>query len=74
VIRELLVGRSPLAIWADLVAEDLDLVYVETIYASLFAGTLGTKATACLRSRRARRRPRQQRRTNNRSALANIAA
>lgn len=73
VILELGLGRSPVAIWADLRAEDVeDVPCVETIYASLYAGVLGVKASECLRTRRARRRPRQQRHVNRRPALPNI--
>jgi IS30 family transposase len=73
VIAELTVGRSPFAIWADLRVEELELVCVETIYSSLFDGTLGLKPTACLRTRRSRRRSRQSRHVNNRPALPNIS-
>ena len=73
IIAELKLGRSPVAIWADLRAEGLELVCVETIYTSLFAGALGIKPTRCLRSRRARRRGRQHRHANKRPALPNIA-
>ena len=56
VTRELRIGRSPEAIWADLVAEEMvDVPCVETIYSSLYAGALTVKATECLRSRRPRR-------------------
>jgi IS30 family transposase len=37
IIAELKLGRLPVAIWADLRAEGLELVCVETIYTSLFA-------------------------------------
>ena len=73
VVSELKQGRSPVAIWADLVADSEDRVCVETIYASLFAGALGVKPTQCLRSRRGRRRGRQRRHANKRPALPNIA-
>lgn len=74
VVVELRQGRSPEAIWADLVAEDAcERVCVETIYASLYAGVLGVKATECLRSRRPRRRSRQARHSHNRPALPNIS-
>lgn len=67
-------GRSPEAIWADLVAEEVaDRVCVETIYASVFDGTLGIKAVQCLRSRRPRRRRRQARHDNQRPGLPNIS-
>ena len=46
VTSELRRGRSPEAIWADLVAERVaDRVCVETIYASLYAGALDVTAT-----------------------------
>jgi len=62
VTSELRCGRSPEAIWADLVAEGgTDRVCVETIYRAIFAGVLDVKATECLRSRRPRRRRRQAR-------------
>ncbi len=74
VTAELGLGRSPEAIWADLVAEDAsDRVCVETIYTAIYAGALEVKATECLRSRRPRRRPRQTRRPNRRPALPNIS-
>jgi len=47
-------------------------VCVETIYTSVYAGTLGLKARDCLRMRRPRRRSRQQRCANKRPALPNI--
>lgn len=75
VTAELRLGRSPEAIWADLVAEDAgERVCVETIYATVYAGALEVKATECLRSRRPRRRSRQARHPNSRPALPNIAA
>ncbi|MHB8290402.1 MAG: hypothetical protein ACYDEY_14455 [Acidimicrobiales bacterium] len=41
-VAELKLGRSPVAIYADLVAEKSTvLVCVETIYAALYAGTDG---------------------------------
>ena len=71
---ELAEGRSPEAIWADLVADDYPgLVCVETIYSSVYDATLGLKATECLRSRRPRRRGRQVRNANKRAGLPNIA-
>jgi len=71
---ELAEGRSPEAIWADLVADDYPgLVCVETIYSSVYDGTLGLKATECLRSRRPRRRCRTARNANKRAGLPNIA-
>ncbi|HXH55739.1 IS30 family transposase, partial [Iamia sp.] len=67
-------GRSPVAIWADLVAEDVTgRVCVETIYAAVYAGTLDLKPAECLRSRRRRRRGRQARHAKVRRALPNIA-
>jgi IS30 family transposase len=39
VTTELRAGRSPVAIWADLVAEDTERVCVETIYAALSPGS-----------------------------------
>ncbi len=60
VIRELTLGRSPVAIWTDLVAEEAAVrVCVETIYRAVYDGVLGVKATECLRTRRPRRRRRQ---------------
>jgi len=74
VTAELASGRSPVAIWADLVAEQaVDIVCVETIYTSLYASVLEVKPRHCLRQRRPRRRPRQARHTNRRPALANIS-
>ena len=70
VVSELKQGRSPVAIWADLVADSEDRVCVETIYASLFAMALGVKPTQCLRSRRGRRRGRQRRHANKRTGRA----
>lgn len=74
VTAELRLGRSPVAIWADLVAEDVaERVCVETIYQAVYAGELGLKPTECLRSRRRRRRGRQARHPSCRPALPNIA-
>ncbi len=71
---ELGMGRSPEAIWADLVAEGAtEIVCVETIYAAVYAGALVVKASECLRMRRPRRRSRQARHPNARPALPNIA-
>ena len=73
VTSELRAGRSPVAIWADLVAENAPvMVCVETIYAAVYAGVLEVKATACLRTRRPRRRSRQSRNPSTRTALPNI--
>lgn len=75
VAMELRLGRSPEAIWADLVAEQVDgRVCVETIYQSVYGGVLGVKATECLRSRRPRRRRRQTRHAGKRPGLPNISA
>ena len=72
---ELRLGRSPEAIWADLVAEGVSgRLCVETIYAAVFAGVLDVKATECLRTRRPRRRRRQPRCENKRPGLPNISA
>lgn len=49
VTADLRLGRSPEAIWADLVAECVtERVCVETIYAAVYAGVLGVKPTECL--------------------------
>jgi IS30 family transposase len=75
VTAELKTGRSPSAIWADLVAEEVDdRVCVESIYAALYAGSLAAKPTDCLRSRRPPRRRRQARHEHRRPGLPNIAA
>ncbi len=74
VTAELRLGRSPVAIHADLVAADAaELVCVETIYTSLYTGVLDVTARDCLRMRRPRRRSRQARHPNRRPVLANIA-
>ena len=75
IAAELRQGRSPEAIWADLHAEAATVVpCVETIYQAVYAGTLGVKATECLRTRRPRRRCRQGRNPNRRGAgLPNIS-
>jgi len=73
VTTELKVGRSPEAIWADLVAEDQPRVCVETIYAAVYGGVLEVKQRECLRTRRLRRRSRQARRANQRPGLPNIS-
>lgn len=71
---ELLDGRSPEAIWADLIAEEIPgRVCVESIYTAVYDGTLDLKATECLRTRRPRRRSRQARHANQRPALPNIS-
>ncbi len=75
VTAELVLGHSPEAIWADLVADEVQgRVCVETIYTDVFAGVLEIKATDCLRSRRRRRRSRQTRHANARPAQANISS
>jgi len=71
---ELALGRSPEAIWADLVAQgETDRVCVETIYAAVYAGALDLKATECLRTRRSRRKRRQARHESKRPGLPNIS-
>ena len=73
VTAELRLGRSPVAIWADLVVDDIDdIVCVETIYAAVYAGVLDVKAAACLRMRRPRRRSRRFRNPSTSPALPNI--
>lgn len=75
VTAELREGRSPEAIWADLVAEDApERVCVETIYTAVYDQILEVNATDCLRMRRPRRRGRQDRHPNQRPTLPNIAA
>lgn len=75
VTAELKRGRSPVAIWADLAAEDaVERVCPESIYQAVYSGVLDLKASDCLRSRRRRRRRRQARHTSCRPALPNIAA
>jgi len=45
VVSELRLGRSPVAIWADLVAQGgCERVCTETIYTAIYAGALGVKA------------------------------
>jgi len=54
VTAELTLGRSPVAIWADLVAEGAtERVCPETIYAAVYAGVLDVRATDCLRMKTA---------------------
>lgn len=73
VTAELGTGRSPEAIWADLVAEGVaERVCVETIYRSIYGGVLDVSARECLRMRRPRRRSRQTRHASQRPALPNI--
>ena len=74
VTAELKLGRSPVAIWADLVAEgETERVCVETIYTACYAGVLDVRPTECLRTRRRRRRRRQARHETTRPGLPNIA-
>jgi len=74
VTTELKQGRSPEAIWADLVAEGVrGRPCVETIYAAVYDGRLGVKPHQCLRTRRRRRRHRQRRCVNKRPGLPNIS-
>lgn len=75
VTSQLRAGRSPVAIWADLIADETEaIVCVETIYAAVYAGVLDVKSTECLRMRRPRRRSRQARNPSTRPALPNILA
>ena len=74
VTAELKLGRSPVAIWADLVAEGAtERVCAETIYVAVYAGAFDVKPTECLRTRRRRRRRRQVRHETKRPGLPNIA-
>ena len=74
VTAELTLGRSPVAIWADLVAEGAtERACPETIYVAVYAGVLDVKPTECLRMRRPRRRRRQLRHDTKRPGLPNIA-
>lgn len=73
VTAELKLGRSPVAIWADLVADDVaGRPCVETIYAAVYGGVLDVKPVECLRMRRPRRRARQARTPSGRPGLPNI--
>lgn len=75
VAEELKAGRSPYAIWADLDAEQVaGRPCVETIYTAVYNGTMGVKARECLRTRRPRRRSRQDRHPNKRAGLPNIGS
>lgn len=59
---ELTQGRLPVVIVLDIDADEIaGRPCVETIYASVYAGTLGVKAGECLRMRRSRRRSRNKR-------------
>ena len=74
IATELRLGRFPVAIWSDLVAEDAPgRPCTETIYQAIYDGALGVRPSACLRSRRRRRRPRQCRRSTRRPTPANIS-
>ncbi len=74
IATELRLGRSPVAIRSDLVAEDAPgRPCVETIYQAIYDGALGVRPSECLRSRRRRRRPRQCRRSTRRPTPANIS-
>ncbi len=71
---ELIEGRSPEAISADLVAESAaQRVCTETIYAAVYTGLLDVKARDCLRMGRPRGRCCQARNPNKRSGLPNIS-
>jgi transposase, IS30 family len=73
VVAELTAGRSPYAIVADLAAEQHPgRPCVETLYTAVYSGVLGVKPSACLRSRRKRRRGRQARHQGKRAALPTI--
>lgn len=75
VTAELRLGRSPEAIWADMAAENVPgRVRPETIYIAVYTRILDVTARECLRSRRPRRRHRQQRCASKRAGLPNIAA
>lgn len=73
VTAELVAGRSPAAIAADLLAEGGPRVCHESIYRAVYASELDVAARDCLRRRRPRRRPRQARHTSKRPGLPNIA-
>ena len=75
ICAELRRGRSPAAIRADLAAEGVEAPpCVETVYQALYTGALDVKPAECLRSRRRRRRCRQQRNPRSRPCGPNIAA
>ena len=75
ICAELRRGRSPAAIRADLAAEGVEAPpCVETVYQALYSGALDVKPAECLRSRRRRRRCRQQRNPRSRPCGPNIAA
>ena len=75
ICAELRRGRSPAAIRADLAADGVEAPpCVETVYQALYSGALDVKPAECLRSRRRRRRCRQQRNPRSRPCGPNIAA
>ena len=75
ICAELRRGRSPAAIRADLAAEGVEAPpCVETVYRAIYSGALDVKPAECLRSRRRRRRCRQQRNPRSRPCGPNIAA
>ena len=75
ICAELRRGRSPAAIRADFAAEGVEAPpCVETVYQALYSGALDVKPAECLRSRRRRRRCRQQRDPRSRPCGPNIAA
>jgi IS30 family transposase len=70
---ELWLSRSPVAICADRVADEVEIrVCVETIYVAVFAGVLEVKATECLQSRQPHPKRPTARYESNRPALPNI--
>ena len=70
VIELVSTGFSPVATAALCAGEaDLGAVCAETIYQGVYDGTLGLKATACLRSRRPRRKKRRTAASPRASAL-----
>ena len=75
ICAELRRGRSPAAFRADFAAEGVEAPpCVETVYQALYSGALDVKPAECLRSRRRRRRCRQQRNPRSRPGGPNIAA
>jgi transposase, IS30 family len=72
VTGELRVGRSPVAISLDLAAEGGITVCPETIYQAVYNKLLDVRARECLRWRRPRRRPRQERHASTRPVLPSI--
>jgi transposase, IS30 family len=73
VIAGLTARQAPAVIAADLAAAGGPRVCAETIYQALYAGRFPLNARDCLRTRRPRRRGRQQRHPNRRAGLPNIA-